>query len=107
MIATLPSSRFGIVYVDYATQKRVPKASFDWIAALIQAHFGRLKDKYPEATLEMLPGGAGLISVPRHPLPAGWSAAEVMMRFLAPNGYPVAAPDCFWVEPKALNSTSR
>ena len=31
------ASRFGIVYVDYPTQKRVPKASFDWFAKLIRA----------------------------------------------------------------------
>ena len=31
------ASRFGIVYVDYATQRRVPKASFDWFAQLIRA----------------------------------------------------------------------
>ena len=33
----LIASRFGIVFVDYATQKRVPKASFDWFAELIRA----------------------------------------------------------------------
>ena len=31
------ANRFGIVYVDYATQRRVPKASFDWFAELIRA----------------------------------------------------------------------
>jgi len=31
------ASRFGIVYVDYPTQKRVPKASFAWFAELIRA----------------------------------------------------------------------
>ncbi|MDB5578682.1 MAG: beta-glucosidase [Bradyrhizobium sp.] len=31
------SNRFGIVYVDYKTLKRVPKASFDWLAKLIRA----------------------------------------------------------------------
>ena len=31
------ASRFGIVYVDYPTQRRVPKASFDWFARLIGA----------------------------------------------------------------------
>jgi beta-glucosidase len=31
------ASRFGIVFVDYATQRRVPKASFDWFAQLIRA----------------------------------------------------------------------
>jgi beta-glucosidase len=31
------SVRFGLVYVDYPTQKRVPKASFRWYAGLINA----------------------------------------------------------------------
>jgi beta-glucosidase len=29
------SKRFGLVYVDYATQKRTPKASFAWFRSLI------------------------------------------------------------------------
>jgi beta-glucosidase len=32
------ASRFGIVFVDYATQKRVPKSSFHWFAKLISAN---------------------------------------------------------------------
>ncbi|MFF4053972.1 family 1 glycosylhydrolase [Streptomyces chartreusis] len=32
------SKRFGLVYVDYATQKRTPKASFDWYRASIARH---------------------------------------------------------------------
>ena len=31
------ASRFGVVFVDYVTQKRVPKASFDWFAEFIRA----------------------------------------------------------------------
>ncbi|MBK5959880.1 beta-glucosidase [Rhodoplanes elegans] len=31
------SQRFGIVYVDYATGKRIPKASYRWFAELIRA----------------------------------------------------------------------
>ena len=31
------ANRFGLVYVDYPTQRRVPKASFDWFAELIRA----------------------------------------------------------------------
>ena len=31
------SQRFGITYVDYATQRRIPKASFHWYAELIKA----------------------------------------------------------------------
>lgn len=32
------ANRFGLVYVDYATQKRIPKASAIWYAAMIKAH---------------------------------------------------------------------
>lgn len=31
------AARFGLVYIDYPTQKRIPKASFDWYRALIKA----------------------------------------------------------------------
>ncbi|MBV8193385.1 MAG: beta-glucosidase [Alphaproteobacteria bacterium] len=31
------AQRFGLVYVDYATQRRIPKASADWYAALIRS----------------------------------------------------------------------
>jgi beta-glucosidase len=34
------ASRFGIVFVDYATQKRTPKSSFEWFAKLIRANQG-------------------------------------------------------------------
>ena len=30
------ASRFGLVYVDYPTQRRIPKASFDWYHELIK-----------------------------------------------------------------------
>jgi hypothetical protein len=66
---------------------------------LIERHFERLKGRCPEATLINLPSGAGLVTIPHQPLPAGWSVAEATLRFIAPNGYAVAAPDCLWVEP--------
>jgi len=31
------SVRFGLTYIDYPTQRRIPKASFDWYRALIKA----------------------------------------------------------------------
>jgi len=34
------SQRFGIVHVDFATQKRTPKDSFDWFRAVIAANHG-------------------------------------------------------------------
>ena len=36
------TQRFGLVYVDYATQQRIPKRSFDWYAGLIAAHEERV-----------------------------------------------------------------
>ena len=36
------TQRFGLVHVDYATQKRTPKRSFDWYAALIAAQGERV-----------------------------------------------------------------
>jgi beta-glucosidase len=35
------SKRFGLVYVDYATQQRTPKASFSWFRSLIADQHGR------------------------------------------------------------------
>ena len=32
------SQRFGLVYVDYATQRRTPKASFVWYSQLVKTH---------------------------------------------------------------------
>ena len=32
------SKRFGIVYVDYPTQRRIPKESSQWYASLLKAH---------------------------------------------------------------------
>jgi beta-glucosidase len=37
------SRRFGLVYVDYSTQNRIPKSSARWIAALLG---GRLAKEY-------------------------------------------------------------
>jgi beta-glucosidase len=37
--------RFGLVYVDYANQKRVPKDSFDWFKKVIASNGRTLMDK--------------------------------------------------------------
>jgi beta-glucosidase len=33
--------RFGLVHIDYATQRRTPKASFAWFRGLIADQHGR------------------------------------------------------------------
>jgi beta-glucosidase len=32
------AKRFGLVYVDYPTQQRIPKASYHWYRRLIEQH---------------------------------------------------------------------
>lgn len=47
-----------------------------------------------------LPSGAHLIEITNQALANGrWSVPSVTILFLAPPAYPLAAPDCFWVEP--------
>jgi beta-glucosidase len=38
------SQRFGLVYVDYPTQRRIPKASFRWYARLIASRLALAAD---------------------------------------------------------------
>jgi hypothetical protein len=58
-----------------------------------------LKFEQPLATLQRLPSGAYLVVVPDFPLPPGWSKPSTSIRFIAPVGYPLAKPDCFWADP--------
>ena len=40
--------RFGLVYVDYSNQKRIPKDSFDWYKKVIATNGKSLLDKGPQ-----------------------------------------------------------
>lgn len=66
------------------------------VPLLLARHFDRLVTKCSGATLEMLSDKTGLIGVPDVALPSGWSMPSTPVWFLAPAGYPVARPDCFW-----------
>lgn len=69
------------------------------VPPILAAHFAKLKARYKGALLQLFNSGAALVTVPGCALPAGWSSEQVTVRFIAPNGYPVSAPDCFWAEP--------
>jgi hypothetical protein len=71
------------------TTKLTPKAIAD---------FKTLQGRHPSAVLEEMPSGAALITLDFE-APAGWSSAKIVLRFIMPNGYPIAAPDGFWVAP--------
>lgn len=62
------------------------------------ADFEALKARHPSAVLTELPSGAALVTLDFE-LPIGWSAPKIVLRFIMPNGYPVAPPDGFWVDP--------
>jgi hypothetical protein len=66
---------------------------------IIQRHFEALLGKHQGATLTRNPDGSAAVTVPGIKLPAGWNRLEVTVAFVAPAGYPQAAPDCFWTEP--------
>ncbi len=65
----------------------------------LEQQFTLLQAHYPAATTRALPSGATAVIVPGVRLPGGWNRQDVDVKFVAPVGYPVARPDCFWVNP--------
>jgi hypothetical protein len=74
------------------------------IAGQFEELKARLRDKSPasEATVTQLANGGALIKVTQVDLGPGWDRPTADVIFVAPPGYPSAAPDCFWVEPSPL-----
>jgi hypothetical protein len=64
----------------------------------------RLSDKSPGSSVTLTPmnNGASLIEVTDVNLGVGWNREKADVLFVAPPGYPNAAPDCFWVKPGGL-----
>ncbi|WP_207004741.1 E2/UBC family protein [Trinickia mobilis] len=64
----------------------------------------RLRQKSPNTVVEsqQMPNGGALIKVSNVDLNGGWNRPTAEVLFVAPPGYPGAAPDCFWVEPGGL-----
>jgi hypothetical protein len=65
---------------------------------VINGQLTDIRARFPEATVCQLPSGAALVTVPDFEIAPGWSARRTTVRFLAPVGYPYAAPDCFWAD---------
>lgn len=64
----------------------------------VEAHFKRLRELYPAASCTAIGDGRFLIHIPGVFLPTGWSKSITNIWFVAPVGYPGAAPDCFWAD---------
>jgi hypothetical protein len=65
---------------------------------VIEQQFEVLKTNYKDATLQRLADGSYLISIPSIELPQGWNKRSTEVKFIAPVGYPLAQPDCFWTD---------
>jgi len=68
--------------------------------SVVKAQFDELSEQFPNAELKELADGSFLITISNISLPSGWSEDSVIVKFLAPVGYPHAKPDCFWVDPE-------
>jgi len=64
----------------------------------LEQQFEILRSYRAEISFQKLPDGSHLVIVPGVVLPAGWSKPTVNVKFLAPVGYPLARPDCFWTD---------
>lgn len=65
---------------------------------ILEDQLTALRKLFPDASMESADGGAVLVIIPNVPLPSGWNQASTTVRFLAPAGYPMARPDCFWAD---------
>lgn len=68
--------------------------------SVTQNQLARLQKAFPGAELIPQSNGTTVVKVPDVPLPQGkWNGATTTIYFVAPVGYPMAPPDCFWADP--------
>ena len=65
---------------------------------LITQQLEEVKATFPAARLDSISGNRYLV-VENFPIPNHFSAAEVTLLTIIPNGFPMSAPDMFWVDP--------
>lgn len=66
------------------------------LSPITQRQFARLQERYADATMQELPSGGAVVTLPNIKLPAGWSSPVTTVHFVVPAGYPGPTPDCFW-----------
>ena len=64
----------------------------------LEAQIADVQAAFPGTTVTPCGNGMSLMTLPGVPLPAGWTLSSTAVRFAIPNGYPFAAPDCFWAD---------
>ena len=65
---------------------------------IVEQQLEELQREFPGASAEVRGDGSTLVSVPNVSLPAGWNRSQTLVQFIAPLGFPMAQPDCFWAE---------
>lgn len=68
------------------------------MVAVIDKQLAVLQARFPGTTAQPLADEVFCVVVPEVPLSAAWSKPSTTVYFLAPAGYPMARPDCFWIE---------
>ena len=63
-----------------------------------ESQFAKLLEDFPSATHTHVGDGSYNVVIPSFALPGGWSLPTVTVRFIAPVGYPISRPDCFWCD---------
>lgn len=58
----------------------------------------RLREAYERVEVHDVAGGSRWISVAPIALPRGWNQVSTAIVFVAPAGFPMAQPDCFWAD---------
>lgn len=58
----------------------------------------QVKQAFPDARIEESAGFRYLV-IPSWPLAAHWNAEKITLMVILPNGFPMVAPDMFWVSP--------
>lgn len=59
----------------------------------------RLAEAYPNSTARQLGDGSQLITVRDVAIDGGaWNKERITAHFVAPVGYPLSRPDCFWTD---------
>lgn len=64
----------------------------------VEQQFQILKHYLPESVIHALGDGSHIITIPTIQLPVGWNKTHTQIIFIAPVGYPLARPDCFWTD---------
>lgn len=63
-----------------------------------EEQFTALQGDFPAAAFSPAGDGSFAVTIPDFRLPTGWTAPAVTLRFIAPVGYPMSKPDCFWCD---------